>query len=489
MGTEQIITLTGREEITTGLTLNSTIDEILMDLNLTIPCHKSNATKIEYLQDYWQGDQPIYDRTKEVREDIDNKVAVNLAWAATRQITGYTFGKPIEFIHREDEDSQDIKVLNNCFRVEDKDLVDNEIFTDCSVCGIGYKLVQPYKDFQAGDYEMGKSPFNISKLEPTSTFCVWSTSIPKKIIYSVTFYTTEEYDENKEVQTYTTYNVYHGKNEYQFKKIGVMPSDLEMKDMVGDMVTTLLGNPIIEYRNNSNMSGDWEIAMSILDAINVVTSDSVNDIVQFVQSLLVFINAEIDAEKADELKESKMLSLISQEGLPADVKYIADQLDSSNIQYVMEMLEGYFNNIVGIPDRKTRGGGGGDTGEAVKLRDGWGDLEILARNKEPYVRKGEREALMFAIKTLNAYNLVGMLPVYDVEIKFTRNKSDNLLIKTQSYSNLINTRTMTPEDSMVVCDFVNDAKDVASKGKTYWEENPPVNEKQTPTNEVDVIDE
>jgi SPP1 family phage portal protein len=219
-----------------------------------------------------------------------------------------------------------------------------------------------------------------------------------------------------------------------------------------------------------SMMGDWEPAISIIDALNVVGSDGVNDIVQFVQSLLVFINAELDDDQIELLKKNKMFSLISSKELNADVKYIAQQVDAASVQFLTEWLEGMFDTVVGIPDRKSRGGGGGDTGEAVKLRDGWGDLEIVARNKEPYVSKGERETLKFAISTLMTYNLINDLKIYDVEIKYSRNKSDNLLVKTQSYSNLVSTKTMTPEDSMNVCDFTNDSKETAGKGKAYWDE-------------------
>jgi hypothetical protein len=165
-----------------------------------------------------------------------------------------------------------------------------------------------------------------------------------------------------------------------------------------------------------------------------------------------------------------MMSLLSPEGLNADVKYIAQQLDSSRVQFSLEWLEEKFDTVVGIPDRKTRGGGGGDTGEAVKLRDGWGDMEILARLKEPYVRKGEIETLKFAIQTLTVYNIIEGLRIYDVEIKFSRNKSDNLLVKTQSYSNLVATKTIAPEDAMTVCEFTNDTQEVAAKGEKYWTE-------------------
>lgn len=475
MGTSvnDIIRLTGRTELVTGLTEEATIDEVLSDLQYVLPKHYDNSRQTKYLRDYWRGGQNILDRVKTVREDIDNKVIVNLAWMATRQVTGYTFGKPIEFIHKKDEDSDEMEIVNNCFFLEDKPLVDTEIFTDMSIGGIGYRMTLPRKGFSEIDYAMGKSPFSLTRLDPQTTFVVYSAGVPKEMVYAGMYYTVDETDTKGQKKQFTVFTVYIGKREYRFKTEGINPTTIKSTDKVEDEHrSNLLGIPIIEYRNNTNLSGDWEMAVSIIDAINVVTSDSVNDVVQFVQSLLVFINAEIDSDKAAELKAEKMLSLISQQNLQADVKYISQQLDASGVHTLREQLESDFNNVVGIPDRKTRGGGGGDTGEAVKLRDGWGDLEILARSKEPYVTKGEKETLIFAISTLLTYNLVKDLKIYDIEIKFSRNKSDNLLNKTQSYSTLITTETIAPEDAMIVCDFTNDPKEVAAKGKQYWLDNP-----------------
>lgn len=475
MSVNEIISLNGRIEIKTSITEDADIETILKDLDYTLPLHYENARKIDYLYKYWKGGQPILDRVKEVREDIDNKVIINLAASATRQITGYTFGKPIEFIHRKDTDEVEMEVLNNCFKSSFKTVTDNEIFTDLSVCGVGYRAITPIKGYNGTQYELGISPFALTRLDPVDTFCVYSQSIPKTLVYAVTYYVKRYPDQVDE----TIYQIYIGNREFLITVPGASPktvSGISINDETVKETRNLLGIPIIPYKNNMIMAGDWELAISIVDALNVVASDSVNDIVQFVQSLLVFINAEMDSDKAEELKIHKMLSLISQEGLNADVKYIAQQLESTRVQMTLEWLEGEFDTVVGIPDRKTRGGGGGDTGEAVKLRDGWGDLEILARIKEPYVEKGEMETLMFAINLIKEYNLIEKLLVYDIEIKFSRNKSDNLMIKTQSYSNLIATQTITPEDAMTICDFVNDTQEVSKKGDKYWKAKEPVSE-------------
>ncbi len=59
--------------------------------------------------------------------------------------------------------------------------------------------------------------------------------------------------------------------------------------------------------------------------------------------------------------------------------------------------------------------------------------------------------------------------VIDLDIKFSRNKTDNLQSKAQSYSTFIGTKTITPEDALEMCDVTTDVVEVAERGKKYWE--------------------
>ena len=47
---------------------------VLEVLGESLGTHKINATQIEYLYNYYTGNQPIFDRIKEVRSDIKNFV-------------------------------------------------------------------------------------------------------------------------------------------------------------------------------------------------------------------------------------------------------------------------------------------------------------------------------------------------------------------------------------------------------------------------------
>lgn len=141
------------------------------------------------------------------------------------------------------------------------------------------------------------------------------------------------------------------------------------------------------------------------------------------------------------------------------------------INNLREYLEEAYKTIIGIPDRKTRGGGGGDTGDAVKLRDGWADIEIVARIKESYFKIAKKKQIAVAIKILQ---LLGMAKIdfktIDLDVKFTRNKNDNLQTKAQSFSTLHGTKTLDPADALEICDMTTDVVEVIDRGKKYWQD-------------------
>ena len=123
---------------------------------------------------------------------------------------------------------------------------------------------------------------------------------------------------------------------------------------------------------------------------------------------------------------------------------------------------------MGIPDRKTRGGGGGDTGDAVKLRDGWADMEVVARTTEKFNKKSEKQELKVILKILKDLKKIQKTSIINIDIKYPRNKTDNLNSKVTAYSTLLGTQTMEPEDALDIVDIISDISEVVARGEEYW---------------------
>lgn len=447
----------GRRRIIIDKEINK--DTIISVLSEAWSYHLANVVDMKYLINYYKGNQDIAKRAPNYSSGINNKVTVNYAYSSIRDVVGYTFGKPTQIIPRKSKYKKDIEKISNILEYENSSTVDNEVATMAAITGIGYFCTLPTEEL-ISDY-MPDIPVKINSLDILSTFVIQSAKMGNPTVLSCTYYTDK-------IKTYflcfTDNEIYRiecrGKN-------ALTPTNAKV-----DVDINPLGlNPITMVQNNNFLMGDFETAISVLNALNQIASDSVNDIENVIKSLLVIINAELTGETVNKVKQNRILEIVGNVGNNVDAKFIYQQLDSLGVQNLREYFEEAYKTIIGIPDRKTRGGGGGDTGDAVKLRDGWADIEIVARIKESYFKIAKKKQLAVIIAILQKINVINSeMKTIDMDIKFSRNKNDNLQSKAQSYSTLIGTKTITPEDALTIADMTTDSVEIAAKGKKYWEE-------------------
>lgn len=424
--------------------------------------HMLNAGEIDYLIRYYRGEQDILYRDKIVLEDINNKVVFNHAMSITRDIVGYTFGKPIRYVHRKSEAQETVADLNAMVEAEDKFTSDQELATCASICGTAYRGV--FMDAYGVEDEI---PFSVVTLNPTNTFVVYSSEIGHAPVLACTYFETapSELGISKHV-----YLVYTHEFIYRYETTSQAFGDLRVQDLVGEPVRNALDEiPIVEYPNNSYRIGDWEMAKNLLDAINVVGSDSVNDLEQTVNSILVAINCELDKEAKTSIKQDKMATVISTKEMPASLHYLSPSLDGGTTGQLRSFLMEQLRLIVGIPSRDDRSGGGGDTGDSVFLRNGFQDLEIVARTKETFFKRAERITLKLIIKLCQMSDgLLQNLSTRNVDIKFTRNMTDNILNKSTAISTLHATQIFDPVDTLAIVGITSEPDDLVKRGENYW---------------------
>jgi SPP1 family phage portal protein len=452
----------GRRKITSDFTSEDlrVTENLVKLLNTAFLTHAMNREEIIYLIDYKNGVQPILSKTKTVRPEINNILVVNHAQMATRMINGYFLGNPIQYILNGDSNKkQAIDDLNRYVQYEDKASVDKEIGDFQSICGTAYRII--YRDGMYGD----EVPFEDKALHPANTFVVYENSIVGKPLVGVTYHNLYKPDgsvSGMRVYAYTEF----GRTIFETKNTN---NSVTSEYFVKFEPYSVGGVPIIEYPNNVWRIGDWELVLGLTDAINALHSGRLDDIDQIVQSLIVFVNAEIDSDRYAEMRKAGVVTLKNTTGNNASVDTIENKLDQSGMNMFAEGLEDLLYALIGIPSRNSRAGGGGDTGMAVELRDGWADLEIVARNKELVFKQSEKMALKIILTMFNS-GRTDKLSLIDIDIKFTRNKNNNLLVKTQSYDTLLRTKTLTPADCLTIVDLVSDVNEYISRGESFWGE-------------------
>ena len=111
--TNHNIVLHGRRKIYTAASA-ITAENVVSEVNQALAFHMENVQEIDYLYWYRRGMQPILQRKKEIRPEINNKVVVNNAETVVTFKNGYFLTKPINYVSRKDKESivNKVKKLN-----------------------------------------------------------------------------------------------------------------------------------------------------------------------------------------------------------------------------------------------------------------------------------------------------------------------------------------------------------------------------------------
>ena len=436
----------------------STIKDVIA---LAWTTHQRNVADINQLID-------IYCGTQNRKGSIDGKympnltdnVIVNRNYATVRTLVGYTFSQGAQITQRKGRHLEDIEKLIDVMSYENSDTVDGESGNFASICGMAYFGTFPTTELYS-DY-MPDYPIVPIALDPRTTFVVCSPELGNPVKLSVTYYSSKE-------KRKTVFYCYTDTETYIIECEG--ENTFNNSGTIIDYDVNPIGlNPIQLIKNNQFMQGDFEIALDVSEALNLLAKDSIVDVDNVIKSLLVIMNAELEPDEAAKARKNRIIQLMGQPGMNVDAKFIYQQLDSNGMQNLREYFEEAYKEIVGVPDRKTRSGGGGDTGDAVKLRDGWADIEIVARIKERYFKLAKKKQLAVAIEILHLLNLVSKdFKLEDVDVKLPRNKNDNIQTKAQSFSTLMATEEIAPEDALAMADMTTDITGVVSRGKKYRE--------------------
>jgi len=443
-----------------------TADNLLAVLEKVLPAYEKNKAESDYLYWYYRGKQPILNRIKKIRPEINNKIIENHANEIVSFKKGYTFGEPVQYIRRAVKDqgtidpagdnSHAIMKLNEIMACEDKASGDEEIAEWFFICGTAYRMALPKKEDDGT-----ASCIEIETLDPRYTAVVYHTGFGKKPVMSI-----QEVVESGE----------EGKRKFCI----YTPSEyFEVEhDTITKRESHILGAiPIIEYPAGQARIGAFELVLGLLDAINLVSSNRLDGIEQFIQSFMKFVNVRIDKEQYDKLKEEGALLFTSEPGNPADVGIVSSELNQSQTQIAIDHLYQMVLIICGMPDRQGSNRTTGDTGQAVMLRDGWAAAESKAKETESVFRKSEKRFLRYVL------SLIGddvPLKISDVDIKFTRNKTDNLLTKTQGLQNMLEAG-VAPQIAFSLSNLFSDPEQACKDSETYLEKWIPEAENQAET--------
>ena len=369
-----------------------------------------NKTSIRYLWRYYKGDQPVLYRTKVSNEDITNKILENHAYEIVQFKVGQTYGEPVQFISRKDDDAINNAVdeLNDFMTDANKQEKDIKSGEWQSATGTSFKAIQSKE---------GEIPFRITAPSPLNTFVIYNRSTEEPVLA-----VQELKDED-------------GKY-YKLAFSETMSFKIVNSNVVSSKLHTYGGIPIVEYPNNHERISDIELVISMLDAINNMQSNRMDGIEQFVQSWIKFVNCDVDEEQFKKMKMNHALVVKSiNKDNKSDVDIMTQELNQTQCQVAKDDLWDNALSILAIPTKQSNTGG--DTQGAVELRNGWDFSKTRAKLKDPIVKSSEKRLATVVLNTLRVSGNDLKLSIRDFEVQINHRPQDNMYTKSQTLLQLL----------------------------------------------------
>lgn len=349
--------------------LNNPSNELLA---YCIEQHRQTVERLNKLSDYYDGKQDILKRIKENTESPNNKVLINHAKYVVDMNVGFMVGNPISYAP---ELEKNIKPILDAYDRVDIVSHDTEMEKDLSVFGIAYELI----------YLSGKEPeIDVKCIDPRGIFLVTDDTIDKNKLFGV------HYQEVKNLQGAISHYIlkyYNDNRVITYKSAGEAMTDFSLVDAKPHYFDAV---PINEYRNNEEKQGDFEQAISLIDAYNLLQSDRLNDKEAFVDAIMFIQGFMLEEGAGAALLKERMLQA---PGSPAETaaSYLTKELDEDGVNLLRSAILQDIHKITYVPDMNDEKFSGNVSGEAMKYKL-FGLLQLMSV-KSRYMIKGLRQRL------------------------------------------------------------------------------------------------
>lgn len=413
-------------------------------LNDVIDYNEKYKSRYKMLENYYLGIQVICNREK--GDSLkNNKLMINHAKYITDTNVGYLLGNPVDYQVSEE---YDIQPLLDSYKKQTINDLDSEIAKDTSIFGLQYEYVYANENAEPRSCEIDNKNAIIvydDTVEHNKLFGLIYRPIFKGDIFK---YWEIIYCDKNVIRTYKSYA-------RSLNKVGE-----DKKHKFGDV-------PMIAYKNNPELLGDFEPVISLIDAYNLLQSDRINDKEQLVDAILVMYGMDFDDEQAEMLKTSRMLANVPPDG---KVEYLIKTLQEADVDVLRKNIENDIHKISMVPNMSDENFVGNSSGVAIRYK--LLAFEQNVKNKERYMEKGLMERFKLYNNYLVAISKMEEVPVEEVDAVFKRNLPSNDLEISQMISNLsdyVDAETLISQLS-----FVKDASEIVEL-KKIEDENKPSN--------------
>ena len=384
-----------------------------------IKMHRTAMTpKYERLQRYYEGVHDILLRKPKYRaDDPCNNVVCNYAKYISDFAAGYLIGEPISYQSEE----QDLDTLIEWNKIAQTDVQDMDNAKYQSIFGVAYELVYMSSD---------KSPTpKTASTHPTQSFVIYNNTVEFQKMAGVNYY--EKHD--PVTQDLSGFHVIASTADQ------IMKFDITVDYALdGDVIPQ--ENPfkavtLIEIYNNNERQGDFEQLIPLIDAYNNQQSNRVDDVENFVNSILVLtgqVLGDTDKEKSEayrNIKENGVMEL-TEDGKAG---FLTRQIDQQGNELLRQSLADDIHKFSCVPSMTDKDFASNLSGVAMQYK--LLGLNQITKIKERYIKEGIRERVELFSAIMQDKGMPG-IDIDDMTITITHSLPRNLVETAQVISTL-----------------------------------------------------
>lgn len=447
-----------------------TLEKIQEYLPTVMEAFERNARKARKSYDKFKGQHDILQKTRPNSDvqDINHKVVEQHLWAMVNFKCGYAYGHPLEFAKKETADTEQMVYFNKYVgSVDFRGLCDN-VAEWVYATGANYLFTQPKKSENL-EYD---APFETFELATDRATKVYSSYLGEKPLFDLICTPIKKLINSNWVD-YTILSVYTPNDYYEFEyqtQIGANINPIKAEKRNGYKLL-----PLTEFYAYQSRVGMVESLETLQNALDSIDSDSLDNIQETVNQLLIFTNTTLGKDNEEKRKnlidarKNGALEVFDQnKDIKADVKTLTTQLNHTDVNVLKNQLKADMYASWGVPLAMSGIKSGNVTQGGSEVSNGWEHAYSTILKENNNMMTGFRDWLRKILWICNAMpdSKVKELNESDIEIKYNIARSNNMLTKTQSYGNLVD-RNVPPDIALALCELTGDPHAVGKMIEEY----------------------
>lgn len=360
--------------------------------------HRSREAHLQMLYDYYKGKTAITQRTNIDVSKPNNKVINPYAGYITDTFTGYFLGEPITYDCAANPEL--LERISALFNYNDEAAVNAELAKDASIFGVAYELL----------YTDEASDIRFKQIDAIKAIPIYDNTLEEDLLYFIRYYDDVDIMSGKKTTYVEVYS--RDKIRYYVNELGLKQTD--------EREHAFKAVPIIIYQNNQEQLGDFENVISLIDAYDAITSDSINEFNYFADCYLALYGMSgTEAEDIAAMKEQRVMLMDTD----ARAEWLTKQINDTYVENLKNRLDTQIHKFSRCPSMTDKDFAANASGVAMKYK--LMGIETATSKKERAFKKGIQRRLELIC---NIFSVMGTDYDYrEINMNFKRNIPTNLV--------------------------------------------------------------